>query len=111
MGDGHPFWCARGWFFCAFGSRTGDVKDGRGGTGAGCTDGAGFRVGGDEEAGVAATHLGVLVAVFSVRSACGWAMSRVGDMLRVPDGWMRPDFELEVMMRTYRWRAPIFACS
>jgi hypothetical protein len=89
MGDGHPFWSARGRFFCAFGWRTCDIEDGRGGTGAGCTDGAGFRVRGDEEeVWATGTHFGVLAAGLFARSARGWMKGTGGAIWCNRDVWL-----------------------
>jgi hypothetical protein len=69
---GHAFPHVRSHFFGTFGSRMGDVEGGRHAAGAGWTDAAGFRVGGDDEdIQVAGTHFGVRVAVFLARSARG----------------------------------------
>jgi hypothetical protein len=69
------------------------VEGGRGGTGAGCTDGAGFRVRGDEEVWATGTHFGVLAAGFFARSAGGRVTSRMGEVVQVLDARMGPDFE------------------
>jgi hypothetical protein len=53
----------------------------------------------DVEVGAAGTHFGVLVAVFFARSAGGQVTSRVGEVLRAPDGQMGADFEFGVMRR------------
>jgi hypothetical protein len=90
----------------------GDVEGGRHATGAGWTDAAGFRVGGDDEdIQVAGTHFRVLVAVFF-----GAFGSRTGDVEGgrhvTGAGWTdAAGFRVEVMRRSQGRRVLISVCS
>jgi hypothetical protein len=81
----------------------GNVEGGQCATGAGWMDGLGSRRREEEiEVGAAGTILACSWPFFLACLAHGRVTSRLGEVLRMPDGRMGADFEVEVMRRLGR---------